>query len=178
METIDTPVKLVYKDGNNFPPNFVMIGYIFIIVSIALVVFGSYLFGGILLLFALFAITNRHAVRIDPKAGTIHDYSTFLGFIKIGKKYPLNKCKYATAMPLIESQQVYSRSSNSTTITNGFTTVTFFGERFKGKIIITKFDTRTQARDTAIKLADRLGLKYFEYDPKLVGEVLLGQTTL
>lgn len=178
MDSLDTPASLTYNNGNNFPPNFRMIVYVLLVVSIVLSMTELFLFGFILLLLSLFGITNRHKVIIDPESNTIHDYSQFLGFIKIGKKYPLDKFKYITTMPLIESQQIYGRSSNSITLSNSYTTITFFGERLRGKCIITKFDSKLEAQEIAIKLSDRLNMKYFEYDPKLVRQVLLGQATI
>lgn len=120
----------------------------------------------------------NYKLSIEAESNTIHDLSQYLGFIKIGKKFPLDKYKYVTTMPLIESHQVYASSANSTTISNSFTTVTFFGERLKGKRIITKFKTKSEARETAVKLGDQLGLKFFDYDPKLVRQVLLGETSI
>lgn len=178
METLDTPIKLSYNNGNNFPPNMVIIAYVILAVSVFLSLIGSYVFGLILFILSILTITNRHFVIIDPDHNFIHDYSSYLGFIKIGKKYPLDKYMYVTAMPLIESQQVYASTSNSTTISSSYTIVTFFGERFKGKRIISKFDSKNEAIDTAKKLGDRLSMKFFDYDPKLVRQVLLGQRSI
>ncbi|MFT6138479.1 MAG: hypothetical protein ACJAV5_002241 [Vicingaceae bacterium] len=146
--------------------------------SIALIVTSWFLFGGILLLISMGIITNRNIVIIDSVENFIHDYSLFFGFIKIGKKYPLDKYKYVTTMPLIESRTVYASTSNSTTISHSYITVTLFGERLKGKRVITKFESKNEAMEVASKLSDRLGLKFFEYDPKLVRQILLGQKTI
>lgn len=178
MEILDTPTQLRYNNGNNFPPNFIMIAYAFIIVALVLMIAGAFFVGLALLILALFAITNRHIVLINQDEDFIHDFSQYFGFIKIGKKYPLSKYKYVTTMPLIESQQIYGNHYNSTTVSNSYFTVTVFGDRLKGKRIITKFDSKAAARDIAISLGDRLALKYFDYDPKLVREVLLGQREL
>lgn len=178
MDPIDAPVQLNYNNGNNFPPNFVIIAYVVLAASLLLALTGTFILGGILLLLTLLVVSNRHIVIINTEQNFIHDHSLYLGFIKVGKKYPLDKYKYITTMPLIESQQVYASTSNSTTISNSYTTITFFGDRFKGKRIITKFDSKNQAEEVAEKLAERLNLKYFQYDPQLVREVLLGQRTL
>lgn len=178
MELLDASSKLNYNNGNNFPPNFVIIAYVILAASLLLILSGNFVLGSISLILSLFAITNRHIVIIDPQNNFIHDFSLYFGFIKMGKKYPLNKYKYITTMPLIESQQVHASTSNSTTISNSYTTVTFFGERFKGKRIITKFDSKNEAFEVAVQLGDRLGLTFFEYDPKLVRQVLLGQKTI
>jgi len=84
------------------------------------------------------------------------------GFIKIGKKYPLDKYMCVTAMPLLESAQVYGRSSNSTIISNNYHSVTMFGNRLRGKRILKKYDTKAEASEVAQKLAGRLNLKYFD----------------
>ena len=178
MNTLDSPAKMNYNNGNGFPTNFVVIAYIVLPVSVVLALTGSYIVGGILLLLSLLVVTNRNFVIIDTERNFIHDHSLSLGFIKIGKKYPLDKYKYITTMPLIESQRVYASTSNSTTISNSYTTVTFFGERLKGKRIIAKFDSKNAAEETAVKLGDRLDLKYFQYDPKLVRQILLGQRSI
>ncbi len=81
-------------------------------------------------------------------------------------------------MPEIESSQVYGRSSNSTIISNSYAAITLFGENLKGKKSITKLLSNGEATDIAKSLATRLDLKYFEYDPKFVRQVLLGQTTI
>lgn len=178
METLDTPIKLTFKNGNNFPPNFVIIAYVVLGAAVLLGLSGNYIFGIVAFILSLFAITNRHIVEIDPENNTVHDYSLIFGLIKNGKKYPLDKYKYITALPLVESQQVYASTSNSTTISNNYYTVTLFGERFKGKRMLAKFDSKNEAADVAVKLGDRLGIKFFNYDPKLVREVLLGQRTI
>lgn len=85
---------------------------------------------------------------------------------------------YITAMPLVESANVMANLALSATISNSYHAITMFGNRFKGKRIVTKFETKSQAQEQAKKLADRLKLKYFDYDPKLVREVLLGHHTL
>lgn len=178
MDTLDSPAKLNYNNGNNFPSNFVMISYALLVASLGFTFTGSYKIGGVLLLLWLLVITNRHIVSINVEANFIHDYNLYLGFIKVGKKFPLDRYKYVTTMPLIESQRVYANTINSTTISNSYVTVTFFGEHLKGKRIITKFDSKIEATEIAELLGDRLGLKYFEYDPKLVREILLGQRTI
>jgi hypothetical protein len=178
MEPIDAPIKLNFSHGNNFPANFVMISYVLLAIAVFLTVVQSFLIGGILLLLSLLAITNRHHVKINIEQNFIHDYSQYLGFIKIGKKFPLDRYVYVTAMPLIESKHIYGRSSNSIIISESYTTVAFFGERLRGKRIITKFDSKNEAEALAAALGNRLNLKYFEYDPLLVRELLRGERTI
>jgi len=81
-------------------------------------------------------------------------------------------------MPLIESHAVMANMAQTTTDTNSSFTVTLFGERLRGKRLITKCDSRNEAHEKASQLADRLGLKYFQYDPRLVRDVLTGKRTL
>lgn len=178
MDPIDVPHKLNFSDGNNFSAHFIVMAYVLLVASFFLATSESYLIGGIFLLLSLLVITNRHCVKIDIDKNFVHDHSLYLGFIKIGKKYPLDRYKYVTGMPLIESQRVNGRSSNSITISNSYTAVTFFGERLKGKRIITKFDSKNEAEAVAVALGKRLNLTYFEYDPTLVRQLLLGQRTI
>lgn len=178
MDPLDQPAKLVYNNGNNFPPNFVVIAYVLLVVSVFLLITGSYIFGGILLILTLFAITNRHYVVINDDENLIHEYNQYFALIKAGKKFPLDRYKYITIMPLIESQNIHARTGNSTTISNSYATVTLFGERLRGKRVITKCDSKADAFDIAKKLGERLGLTYFEYDPQLIRQVLRGQKTI
>jgi len=185
MESLDEPSSLKFNSGNTLPPNFKIIAYIgFVFISVLIV--HSALEGTLLsLLIAiafcildLFAITQQQIVEINEEKNFVHDYSIHLGFIKLGKKYPLDKYMYVTAMPLLESARVYGRSSNSTTISHNYHSVTMFGNRLRGKRILKKYDSRAEASEAAQKLGDRLNLKYFDYDPKLVRAVLRGERTL
>ena len=178
MQTLDNPTRLYYNNGNPFPGNFITISYVFMVFSLMITIAGALIIGPIILLFSLFGITSRHIVKIDVEKDTLHDFVQYLGFIKMGKKYPLHKYKYITAMPLVESRQMYSNALNSSTITNTYTTVTFFGDRLKGKRVVTKYESKSQALETAEKLGNVLDLKFFEYDPILVREVLLGKRSL
>ncbi len=178
MNTIDTPAPLHFKNGNNFPGNFVMMGYGGLAVSLALVATGNYIFGAVLLLISLFPVTNRHHVVIAPQKGTVHDYTLTFGLLKIGKKHPLKRFHYVTAMPMIQSHNVYASTTNSHTVTESSFGITLFGDRLRGKLTLAKYDSKSEAKLTAQQLADRLSLTYFDYDPKLVRRVLLGEVTL
>ncbi|XOV66741.1 MAG: hypothetical protein ACFHU9_14035 [Fluviicola sp.] len=185
MEPIDSPVQLKFNSGNTLPPNFKIIAYICLLLFLGLIVHGAaeggvipLLIGASLFLLDLFAITQVQIVEINQKENFVHDYSLHLVFIKLGKKYPLDKYMYVTAMPFLESSRVYGRSSNSTTISNNYHTVTMFGNRLRGKRVLKKYDSKAEASEIAQKLADRLNLKHFDYDPKLVRAVLRGERTL
>ena len=179
MEILDLPPKLKYNNGNNIPPNLIVIAYITLLFSLLFLFTIGFLLAGIILMsLSLMVITNRNIVNIDIEKQIIHDYSLFFGFLKSGKKFQLYCYKYITVIPQIESSQIYGRSSNSTIISNSYATVTLLGENLKGKKSITKFVSKEKATDIAKSLASRLEIKYFEYDPKLVRKVLLGQTTI
>lgn len=178
METIDTPTQLKFNNGNNFPKNFIFIAYAAGTAAIIIAILGTYLIGAISFFLSLFIMTSRHIVEIDTEKNTVHDYVKYLGFIKIGKKYLLDKYKYITAMPLIESSIAAANLAQTTTITQGYYEINLFGSGLRGKRHITKFESKTQAQEVAEKLADRLQLKFFEYDPKLVRAVLRGERTL
>lgn len=175
MNPIDSPVSVKYNNGNTFPRNFVIIAYIALAFSVVFFLSGSYILTGIVLTVSLLVITNRQIVIINEEQKFIHDYVLYLGFIKSGKKYPLDKYIYITTVPLVETHKVYARSSLSTTISNNYQVVTLFRERLKGKCEITKYNSKNEAVETATKLGERLGIKYFEYDPKLIRELILGE---
>jgi len=117
-------------------------------------------------------------VEIDDKQQTVREYNRFVGLITIGKTKSIKDHRYITIMPLIESAQVNASYANSTSISNAYFMIVLFKERLKGKTIVTKFDTKSEAFEVAKKLADRLSMTYFEYDPKLVREILLGNRSI
>lgn len=178
METLDTPLQLKFNNGPLFPPNLVFISHMILPISLLSLMFEAYIVGIILFLPSLIVALGRQVVVIDDIQKTVRDYSSFIGIIKIGKEKSIKDHEYITVMPLIESSQVYASSANSTTISNSYSMIVLFKERLKGKTIVTKFDTKSEAFDVAKKLADRLSMTYFEYDPKLVREILLGNRSI
>jgi hypothetical protein len=178
MNPIDEPAILKFNNGNTLPSNFKMIMIVVLVAGAVFLLLRAFILGAILLLVGLFTLSQQQIVEINEDKNVIHDYSLHFGFLKIGKKYPLDKYMYITAMPLVESANVMANLALSATISNSYHAITMFGNRFKGKRIVTKFETKSQAQEQAKKLADRLKLKYFDYDPKLVREVLLGHHTL
>lgn len=162
MESLDNPISLAFKSGNTLPPNIKVIAIVVSAAS-AFMIFSDIIYvGAALLLLNIFVLTQQQIVEINEEQNTVHDYSMHFGFIKIGKKYPLDKYMCVTAMPLLESAQVYGRSSNSTIISNNYHSVTMFGNRLRGKRILKKYDTKAEASEVAQKLAGRLNLKYFD----------------
>ena len=177
-QPIDIPAELEYNNGNIIPGNLKMIAYFMLGVCVMFFLSEFYIVATILLFFCLCIIINSNIVSINPEKDEIHDYMKYLGFIKVGKKVKLSDFKYITTMPLLEGQQMYANSALSTTITNSYTTITFFKDRLRGKKVIAKLDSKNEAIELAEKLATRLNMKFFVYDPKLVRQVLLGQKTL
>lgn len=178
MDTLDTPVQLKYNNGNLFPTNMVMTAFTFIPFSIFLVFYGTPIFGILLFIIALPVALNRNYLQIEPEENTIHEYTIYLGCIKVGKKFRLSDYKYITAMPFLESKKVHASTSNSTTISDSFTVITLFKDYLRGKKMILKLKSKGEADNLGKILAGRLDLKFFEYDPVLVRQVLLGQKTL
>lgn len=178
MKTLDNPARLEYNHGNIIPVNLKMAAYFFLGICIMFTLSGFYIIAFILLFLCLCILINKNIVSISPEEDEIHDYMQYLGFIKIGKRTKLSDYKYITTMPLIEGQQMYASSAQSTTISNNYTTITFFKDRLRGKKVIAKFDSKNEAVEAAESLSSRLNMKFFVYDPKLVRQVLLGQKTL
>lgn len=178
MNNLDEPPSLRYNQGNTLPTNFKFTAVLFLLVGVGLLAVGVRLFGVVIILLALFVLTQRQIFEISEGENYVRDYAQHLGFIKIGKKYPLDKFKYITALPLVEGARIYARTNNSTTISHSYHAVTIFGNRLRGKKNITKFGSRSEAQEKAKELANRLNLKYFEYDPHLVRAVLRGERTI
>ncbi len=178
MEPLNKPATLEYNNGNIIPGNLKMIAYILLGVCVMLLFSGNYIAAVILSFCCLCIIINNNIVSINPEKNEIHDYMKYLGFIKIGKKIKLDDFKYITTMPLVEGQQVLANMAQTTTITNSYTTITFFKDRLRGKKVVTKLNSKNEAIERAKLLAERLNMKFFVYDPNLVRQVLLGQKTL
>lgn len=178
MEVFDRPVQLTFDNGKLFPTNAVLIGYIFLGLSVLITLTGGFILGPILLLISLFVCFTKQKVEIEPEKKLVYEYNCLLGEIKIGKPFSYDKHKFITVLPLIESARVYASTSNSTTISNNYSAVVIFKDRLKGKKQITKFDSRNEAEEVAKQLEQRLDLKYFDYDPKLVRDIMLGNISL
>ena len=179
MTELDTPTPLKYNNGNMFPINFRYMAYVFMIGAVALMIVQStYVLGAVLLIMSIGVVTNQDYVVILEEDAMIHDYSLYFGFIKIGRKYSTRSYKYVTAMPLIETNRAMANYVQTTSETKSSFTVTFFGTRLQGKKMIAKFNSREEAKEKASLLAERLNLKYFDYNPKLVRDVLTGRRNL
>ena len=178
MEPLDKPINLEFNNGNLVPSNVKMVAYIFLGIAVMFVLSKLYIVAAIVCFLSLCAIINTNIIAINPDKDEIHDFTLYLGFMKLGKKIKLSDFKYISTMPLVEGQQMYANSALSTTITNNYTTVTLFKDRLRGKKVITKLDSKNEAIESAEKLAARLNMKFFVYDPQLVRQVLLGQKTL
>jgi hypothetical protein len=179
MAELDTPIQLKFNNGNMFPMNFRYMAYVFMIGAVAIMILQSaYILGAVLLLMSIGVVTNQDYVVISEEDAMIHDYSLYFGFIKIGRKHSTRSYKYVTAMPLIETNQAMANYVQTTTQSKSSFTVTLFGTRLQGKKMIAKFNSREEAKEKATIIADRLNLKYFDYDPKLVRDVLTGKRKL
>ncbi len=90
MQTLDTPVSLHYHNGKVFPPNALMIGYVFLVVSLVCLIFQP-IIGGLLLLLGTFICFTNYGTEINPEEKKITEYTSYFGFIKIGKSYGYDK---------------------------------------------------------------------------------------
>lgn len=173
MEPLDKPISLNYKNGKVFPTNAVFMGYVFLIVSIPAGLFGIIYIGIGLFIISIFMIFTTYGTQIHPDQKKIEEYTKYFGFIQISKTYSYENHKYICSIPVKLTTQVYGRSSNSTTISNYYHSISILNQNFKNRKDITKFEQKSVATDTAKNLAHRLGLEYFEYDPKVIREKML-----
>jgi len=178
MQILDSPIKLEFNNGKLFPTNALVIGYVFLGLSLIIIINGGFIIGPILFLVSLFICFSWQKVKIDPENELVYEYTSIFNEINIGKPYSFESHKFITVLPLIESARIYASTSNSTTISNNYFSIVLFKDRLKGKKIITKFDSRNEAEEIAKQLGHRLDLKYFDYDPRLVRDIMLGNKTL
>lgn len=129
------PVNLKFDNGKLFPTNAIIIGYIFLGLSvlITLTVTGGFILGPILLLISLFVCFTKQKVEIDPEKKLVLRIQLSFGEVKIGKPFSYQNHKFITVLPLIESAKVCASTSNSTTISNNYSAVVIFKDRLKEK---------------------------------------------
>lgn len=172
MEPIDAPKPLHFKNGKLFPSNRMLIGYVFLVSSIFVAIINLYIAVPVFLL-GLFICFTRYGIIIDPEKNSYHEYTVYLGLIKIGKTLKYNPTEFLTVIPTRQSSTTYSRTNSSYINTEYFFSICLLNDRYRNKRELTKFDQKSMATDIAKNLADRMGVEYFEYDPIVIREKLL-----
>lgn len=174
MEPIDQPIDLHFRNGRVFPSNVVVLGYIFLGLS-PLALFGNVFIGiGLLLVGVFIAFTSNHVV-VDLETQTFREYTAYLGFIKIGKTIDYRKYGILTVVPVKQTTTAYTRSTQSTSNTDYLFAVCIMESNFRGKRELTKLKQKSQSEDLAKELAHRMGMEYFDYDPMVIREKMLGR---
>ena len=174
MNTLDQPIDLHFRNGKVFSSNVVVLGYVLLGLS-PLAFFGNVFIGiGLLLVGAFIGFTTNHVV-VDLENETIWEYTAFLGFIKIGKKTDYRKYGILTVVPVKQTTTTYGRSTHSTSYTDYLFAVCLLGSNYRGKRELTKLPQKSQSEDLAKELTHRMGMEYFDYDPKVIREKMLGR---
>lgn len=174
MDTLDQPIDLHFRNGKVFPSNVVILGYIFLGLS-PLAFFGNVFIGiGLLLAGVFIAFTSNHVV-VNLETKSFREYTAYLGFIKIGKTIDYRKYGILTVVPVKQTTTVYTRSTQSTSNTDYLFAVCIMGSNFRGKRELTKLKQKSQSEDLAKELAHRMGMEYFDYDPMVIREKMLGR---
>lgn len=178
----DTKSRYIYSynNGNIFPDSIRYMAY-----SGALFgVYAGFTMHGSAFIFGagfLPVLFNRNQVEVNKALGYIGNYTIYLGIFKFGKKYPLAKFKYVTAMPLVESIVEYRPGrliTTSKTKTKAYTSVNLFGEYLRGNFFVAQFEAHDEAVKLAKELAESLNLTYFSYDPHIARQLMRGEISL
>jgi len=175
MEILDKPVDLHYKNGKVFPPNAVFMGYMFILVALFILYMGFLTVGIITLLIALFLSFTTYGIEIHPETSTISEYTSYLGFIKIKKTFDYRKYPILTVVPTKHSYAMYTRSAMSGSYTNYYHSICLLNKNYRNKRDLVKFEQKDQSIEIAKGLAHRMNLEYFDYDPMVIREKMLGR---
>lgn len=174
MDTLDQPIDLHFRNGKVFPSNVVILGFILLGLSPLAFLGNMYIGIGLFLAGTFIAFTSNHVV-VDLETQTIREYTAYLGFIKIGKTTDYRKYGILTVVPVRQTTTTYSRSIHSTSYTDYLFAVCIMGSNFRGKKELTKLPQKVQSEDLAKELTHRMGMEYFDYDPKVIREKMLGR---
>jgi hypothetical protein len=175
MDILDQPTNLHFKNGKVFPPNVVFMGYIVVGAAVAVFFLGNIFIGFGVLLLSLFLSLTNYGVEIHPETFTISEYTSYLGFIKIKKKIDSRKYAIITVVPSKQSNTMYARTNTSTNYTDYYHSVCLLTKQYRGKRELTKFTQKAQAVEVAKELGHRMNLEYFEYDPRVIRDKMLGR---
>ncbi|MDF3027040.1 MAG: hypothetical protein K0S23_1347 [Fluviicola sp.] len=174
MEPLDQPIDLHFRNGKVFPSNVLILGYIFLGLS-PLVFFGNMFLGAGLFLGGVFiAFTSNHVV-VDLETQTIREYTAYWGFIRIGITTDYRKYGILTVVPVRQTTTTYARSIHSTSYTDYLFAVCLLGSNYRGKKELTKFPQKSLSENLAKELTHRMGMEYFDYDPMVIREKMLGR---
>ncbi|WP_341902242.1 hypothetical protein [Fluviicola taffensis] len=174
MDTLDQPMDLHFRNGKVFPSNVLILGYIFLGLS-PLSFFGNMYIGiGLFLVGVFITFTSNHVV-VDLERETIREYTAYLGFIKIGKTINYRKYGILTVVPVKQTTTAYTRSTQSTSYTDYLFAVCLLGSNYRGKRELTKLPQKSQSEDLAKELSHRMNMEYFDYDPMVIREKMLGR---
>lgn len=174
MDILDLPANPHFKNGKVFPPNVVLMGYIFLGVSL-IALLGNVFIGIALFLIGFFIVFTSNHVVVNMETETMKEYTAYFGFLKIGKTISYKKYSIITVIPVKLTITAYTRSTQSTTSTDYLFGVFLLTGNFRGKKELTKFSQKSQSEELAKELSHRMGMEYFEYDPKVIREKMLGR---
>ncbi len=160
---------LKFDNGKVFPPNVVVMAYVFLAVSIFSFL-STWWLGLILFIVSMFILTTKMKVEIDLAENTYREFTHFFQIIKMGKTFDLNSFKYVSVIPKRQSTVMYSRASNSNIQTNFFHVVCILNENFRAKKEVLQLESKNKANLLAQDLSIKLKMDYFEYDPQKVRE--------
>lgn len=169
-EPLDAPLQLSFSNGKLFPPNAVFMGYVFMVVSCFSLFMGGWILSLILLSIALLTAFTNYGIRFDPGRQTFTEFTHYLGLIPIEKTLSYASWKYITVIPLKSTTTLFSRSTNSTSITTYYYTICLLNANYRNKKELTKFESKSTSDEIAKQLSERLGLEFFEYDPLTIRE--------
>lgn len=163
--------KYEFKNGKVMAPNAVFMGYLFLGVSV-FVFLANPLMGIGMFLVACFASFTTYGTELDLAHQELIEYTKYLGVLKIYKSISYKGHSVITVLPASTSYRMYSRSSNGTTSTDYYFTITLFNEHFRKKLSVGNVSTREEAIAKAKELAVAMGMEYFEYSPQAIREKL------
>jgi hypothetical protein len=175
MDPLDQPINLHMKNGKVFPTNVVFMGYIILGAAVFAFLMGSIFIGiGGLLIACLISFTTT-GTKIRPETFRVEEYTRYLGFIPISKSFDYQDYSVICVVPTRETNTMYSRNSNSMSYVESYYSICLLNQYYRSRKDIARFERKDKSTEVAKMLAHIMELEYFEYDPKVIRQKMLGR---
>lgn len=152
--------------GKTFTPAMVVMGYLLI----AMGVFGfvsSPLVGGIIILLGIFFSLSVNGIQLVSERKVYRTYTNILG-MKFGKWESYEKYPQISILKRSISTVAYSRANTpSTTSRNTFYDIFLLTTNHRSKLMIQRSTDKETAKESALHLADQLGVEYVLFNPTI-----------
>jgi hypothetical protein len=157
------------KVGNVFPPAFIIISVLFMIVGIVAIISFSFI-GIFLFIIGVFMAFTSVWVEIDVEKNTYRSCTKLFGFIKSGKWKSLERYTDIAILKIKEAVEYASRSNRTTKQSKDVYNVCLLDSTHRLRIVLFKADNFTDTQEYAKRITAKLDIKLTQYNPKISEE--------